>query len=49
LELLTRPLKDRGLSLVTDPIVYASMLKFFDTNLKTIDSSWRDRRSLLER
>jgi hypothetical protein len=48
-EIVSLPLKHRGMELVTDARVYANMLKFLDTQLKTVDSTWRDRRILQER
>jgi len=50
-ELVSPKLKDRGIELMTKPTQFAfiPILKFLDTHLKTVDSTWQDRRSRAER
>lgn len=49
MEILSPKVKNRGISLMTNGLVYQSVERFLDTRLKAIDSPWRDRRSRLER
>jgi pimeloyl-ACP methyl ester carboxylesterase len=48
-DLLTPDLKDRGVSLIRQPIVYANVFKFLESHLRELNIPWRDRRSALER
>ncbi|WP_437204575.1 alpha/beta hydrolase [Planctomicrobium sp. SH664] len=50
IELLTPDSKDRGIALMRKDsrFAYSPILKFLDTNLKAVDSPWRDRKSRLE-
>jgi pimeloyl-ACP methyl ester carboxylesterase len=48
-EMVTPKTKDRGLSVIRQPVAYAAVVKFLDARLKSLTIPWQDRRSRLER